>query len=104
MHQTTSNDAGTGFALMGFVAGFIGGAVVALLYAPYIGRDTRQYLSDQAGHLREKGERFRDSAMQQGREFVEQGRSAFERGRDSVSTAVNEGREAYRQTKASEAI
>ena len=108
MYQSSTHDAGTGLALMGFVAGFIGGAVVALLYAPSSGRDTRAYLSEKAARAKEtakeKGEHLRDVAAQQGREVAEQGRAVFERGREAFSSAVNEGREAYRQTKASEAI
>ena len=104
MYQSSTHDVGTGAALMGFVAGFIGGAVVALLYAPSSGRDTRAYLSEKASRAKEKGEQLRDIATQQGREVAEQGRAVFERGREAFSSAVNEGREAYRQTKASEAI
>ena len=96
MSHTETHDAATGVALMGFVAGFIGGAVIALLYAPSSGRDTRAYLASQA---REKGDRIRETAVQQGREVVDQGRAAFERGREAVSSAMSEGREAYRQTK-----
>jgi gas vesicle protein len=108
MHTYTEHNGGGNMALMGFVAGFLGGAVMALLYAPSSGRDTRSYLARRAregtDHVRETAEqRFRETA-EQGRNMFEQGKSAVDRGREALSNAVSEGREAYRQAKGNEAI
>ena len=100
MHTYTEHDGASNMALMGFVAGFLGGAVMALLYAPSSGRDARAYLAQRA---REGSDKVRETA-EQGREILKHGRSAVERGREALSNAVSEGRETYRQAKNSEAI
>ena len=62
--------AAAGTVIVAFVLGAITGAAVALLVAPTTGEEMRRKLSDRA----------RD-------------------GRDSVSSAVDRGREAYRQAR-----
>ena len=64
--------AAAGTVIVAFVLGAITGAAVALLVAPATGEEMRRKLS----------ERARD-------------------GRDSVSSAVDRGREAYRQARSS---
>ena len=40
--------AGAGSILLAFILGAVSGAAVALLYAPTTGRETREYLGEQA--------------------------------------------------------
>jgi gas vesicle protein len=82
------DSAGAGSVLLAFILGAVSGAAVALLYAPASGRETREYLGDKA---REGRARATDAAAK-GREFVNQGR-------ETISTAIERGREAYQQAR-----
>ena len=78
-----------GTVVVAFVLGAIAGAAAALLMAPASGEETRRTLAEKA---REGRERAADAAKQ-GREFVN-------RGRDTLSSAIDRGREAYEQARA----
>ena len=82
---------GAGSVLLAFILGAVSGAVVALLYAPAAGRDTRGYLGDKA---RDAGARAAEAAAK--------GREAINQGRETLSTAIGRGREAYQQARSSE--
>ena len=82
-------DGHAGAVLMAFVLGAVSGAAVALLWAPTVGEDTRRLLNEKA---REGRERAGDAARQ-GREFVN-------RQRDTISTAIDRGRDAYERRTA----
>lgn len=79
-----------GTIITAFVLGALTGAAVALLVAPATGEDTRRMLGDKA---REGADRAADAARQ-GREFVN-------RQKDTISSAVDRGREAYQQARSS---
>ena len=83
--------AGAGSILLSFLLGAVAGAAVALLYAPAAGRETREYLGERA---REGRDRAADAAAK-GREFLNQGR-------ETLTTAIERGREAYQQARARE--
>ncbi len=97
----------SGSFLFGFALGLAGGAAAALLYAPSEGREMRSYLADRAKEGRDKAmsaaERGREY-VDRGRECVNEGREVLDHGREVISTAIHEGREAYRRTKSSDAI
>jgi gas vesicle protein len=78
-----------GIIVVSFVLGAITGAAVALLMAPATGEETRRKLGEKA---REGRERATDAARQ-GREFVN-------RQRETLSSALERGREAYNQARA----
>ncbi len=79
------HDGHAGAVLMAFVLGAVSGAAVALLWAPYVGEDTRRLVNEK---VREGRERVTDAARQ-GREFAT-------RQRESLATAIDRGREAYK--------
>jgi gas vesicle protein len=85
------DEGGAGSILLAFLLGAVSGAALALLYAPAPGRDTREYLGDKA---RESRERAADAAAK-GRDIVSQGR-------DTLTTAIEKGKEAYQQARARE--
>jgi gas vesicle protein len=75
---------------MAFVLGAITGAAVALLMAPASGEETRRVLADKAREGRERA----NEAARQGRDFVN-------RQKDTLSSAIEKGREAYEQARGS---
>ena len=83
--------AGAGSILLAFILGAVGGAAVALLYAPVSGRETREFLGEKAREGREKA----TAAAEKGRDILNQGR-------DTITTAIDRGREAYQQARARE--
>ncbi len=79
---------GAGGLLLAFVAGAVTGAAVALLFAPAAGEQTREYLEQRAREGRDKAG-----------EFAQKGREILERQRDQIVTAIDRGREAYKQAR-----
>ena len=71
------DDSAAGTVIVAFVLGAITGAAVALLMAPATGEETRRVLADKA---------------REGRELVN-------RQRDTLSSAIDRGREAYEQAR-----
>ena len=84
------DDSAAGTVITAFVLGAITGAAVALLMAPATGEELRRKLAEKA---RESADAANEAARQ-GREFVN-------RQRENVTQAVERGREAYQQAKAS---
>jgi gas vesicle protein len=82
---------GGGAILMAFVLGAVAGAAVALLWAPAPGEETRRRLAEEARKAQEKA----SEAARQGREFIE-------RQRETLSTAIEKGKEAYQRARGSE--
>ena len=80
--------AGSGSILLAFILGAVSGAAVALLYAPASGDDTRKYLGDKAREGRERAA-----------EVAQKGRQVVNEGRDTLTTAIDRGREAYQQAR-----
>ena len=105
------DDSAAGTVIVAFVLGAITGAAVALLMAPATGEETRRVLADKAREGRERateagggdggcvwaegvrgGSDPPTEAAKQGREFVN-------RQRDTLSSAIDRGREAYEQAR-----
>jgi gas vesicle protein len=82
---------GAGGVLLAFLLGALGGAAVALLYAPKSGRQTREYLGEKA---REGKARAADAAAKS--------RDALNQGRETLTNAIERGREAYQQARSRE--
>ena len=85
--------AGAGSILLAFVLGAVSGAAVALLYAPATGRETRDYLGDRA---REGRDRATDAAAKASQ--------MMQQGRETLTTAIEKGREAYQQARTRENV
>jgi len=79
---------GSGTVIVAFVLGAMTGAAVALLMAPAPGDEVRRLLAEKARDGREKA----NEAARQGREFIN-------RQRETLTTAVERGREAYEQAR-----
>lgn len=86
-----ASDNGGGAVLAAFILGAIAGAATALLLAPSSGEETRRLLAEKA----REGKDLANDAAKKGREFVD-------RQRDSLSTAIERGKEAYHRARGSE--
>ena len=84
----SNNGSSAGTIVMAFAIGALAGAVVALLYAPAAGEETRRKLAQRAREARDRAEEL----AREGREFVN-------RQRDNVAAAVERGREAFDQAR-----
>lgn len=80
-----------------FLAGMGIGAVLGILYAPKSGRETREALMNSA-------EEGRDYLVTRGREareqistFVDRGKDQINRQKDQINSAIEAGRQAYRE-------
>ena len=74
--------------LVAFALGAVAGAAVALLYAPAAGEETRRKIAERAREGREKAE----TLAREGREF-------FNRQRETLTAAVERGRESFEQAR-----
>jgi len=77
-----------GTIVVSFVLGALTGAAVALLLAPATGEETRKYLGEKAKEGRDRA----SDAARHGRDFLN-------RQRDTLSTAIERGRDAYFQAR-----
>ena len=82
------DNSGGGTVMLAFMVGALTGAAVALLFAPASGEETREYL----------GQRAREGRVR-AREAVEQGREVYERQKESLSGAIERGRDAFHQAR-----
>src|SRR5438045_2701355 len=90
-----SDSDGSGF--LWFLAGLGIGAAVGILYAPKAGDETRQRIREVAeessGTVRERARQ----AKEQAGTWVDKGREYLNQQRDQVRSAVEAGRQAYRE-------
>jgi len=88
-----------GSKLAFFLAGMGIGAVLALLYAPRSGKETRDYLSQKAeegrDYIKSKGQELREQADG----LVGKGKDLVAEGRERVSAAYEAGRQAWKEEK-----
>lgn len=92
--------AGNGGSKFGcFLAGMGIGAIMALLFAPRSGEETREYLKDRADDLRDDARRRVRELRERAEEYGEKGKEFVGRQRESVEAALEAGKEAYRSEK-----
>ena len=69
----------------------------ALLLAPKSGRETRELLKDKADegkeYLKRRGSELREDAS----DLIDRGKGVIDRQKDTVSDAVDAGKQAYRE-------
>jgi gas vesicle protein len=84
--------------LASFLLGVGVGIGVGLLFAPKTGQETRDILKGKADegkeYLKRRGADLRDSAS----DIIERGKEAIGRQKDTLSEAVEAGKQAYRET------
>lgn len=104
-----SNDdrsGGTAGVVLSFMVGALSGAALAILFAPRSGRETREMLGEKLRETKERGRNVGEQALQKGREaaedagrYLDRQKDALERRRERLASAVEAGRQAYRDEK-----
>jgi gas vesicle protein len=80
-----------------FLAGLGLGALVGVLYAPRSGRETRESILNSFEDGRELLDTRGREARQQVGTIVQRGKETLSRQREHISSAIDAGRQAYRE-------
>ena len=79
-----------------FLLGLGVGVGIGMLFAPKSGEETRDLIKTKAGegtdYLKQRGTEFKQSAA----EWVDRGKDALNRQKDSLTDAMEAGKQAYR--------
>jgi gas vesicle protein len=78
-----------------FLVGLGLGALVGVLFAPKSGEETRDLLSQKAEEGRDYAQRKARELRERADELIERSKDVANRKKDSLSAAVEAGREAY---------
>jgi gas vesicle protein len=78
-----------------FLVGLGVGALVGVLFAPKSGEETRDFLSKRADDGREFAQKKARELRERADELIERGKDVATRKRDSLTAAVEAGREAF---------
>ena len=89
----------TGSKVGYFLAGVGIGALVGILFAPKTGEEPREYLSKRADEGREYAQRKAEELRARADDLVERGKQVASRQKESISAAVDAGRDAYQREK-----
>jgi gas vesicle protein len=88
--------------LSSFLLGLGVGIGIGILFAPKSGKETRQLIKDKADEgtefLKQRGTDIKQSAS----EWVDKGKEAISRQKETLTDAVEAGRQAYREHTAPE--
>ena len=93
------SDNSTGSKVTFFLVGLGIGALVGVLFAPQSGEETRDYLAGKADEGREFAQRKARELKERAEDLVERGKGVVQRQKDSVTAAVEAGRDAYQREK-----
>jgi gas vesicle protein len=85
--------------ILTFLIGGLAGAGAALLFAPKIGRETRQTIKDAAGNVKEKTGECVEQVKTNIISAVEKGKGLFQEKKAIFATAIEAGKEAYEKEK-----
>lgn len=78
-----------------FLVGVGIGALLGVLFAPKSGEETRDYLAKRADEGREFAQRKARELRERADDLIERGKDVAAKKRDSLSAAVEAGREAF---------
>ena len=78
-----------------FLVGVGIGALLGVLFAPKSGDETREYLAKRADEGRDYAQKKAKELRERADELIERGKDVAVRKRDSLSAAVEAGREAF---------
>ncbi len=82
-----------------FLVGLGVGTLLGILFAPKSGEETREYLSLKAEEGREYAQKKARELRERAEDLLERSKEVASRQKDSISAAVDAGREAYQREK-----
>ena len=83
-----------------FIVGLGVGALIGILLAPKSGEETREYLSKKAEEGKEYAQRKARELRERADDLIERSKEVATRQKESLTAAVDAGREAYQREKA----
>ena len=87
-----------GNGIASYLVGLGIGAVVGVLFAPQSGSETREVLLSKADEGKEFVRKRARDAREQASEWVDRGKDVLNQQKEQVRSAVEAGKQAYRQT------
>ncbi len=85
--------------ILSFIMGGVVGAAVAILFAPWEGRQTRNKIRDLAEEVKDKSGHLSDEWKDKASVYIEKGKEFMEQKKSALSSAFDAGREAMKQEK-----
>ncbi|MGH9714734.1 MAG: YtxH domain-containing protein [Candidatus Acidiferrales bacterium] len=82
-----------------FLVGLGIGALVGLLFAPKSGEETREYLTSKADEGRDYAQKKARELRDRAEDLIERSKEIMARQKDSLSSAVEAGKDAYQREK-----
>jgi gas vesicle protein len=89
----------TGSKVSYFLVGLGIGALVGILFAPRSGEETREVLAQKAEEGKEYAQKKARELRERAEDLVDRGKHVAMRQKESLSAAVEAGREAYQREK-----
>src|SRR5712692_11965312 len=89
----------TGSKISFFLVGLGVGTLLGILFAPKSGEETREYLAKKAEEGREYAQRKARELRERAEDLIERGKEVATRQKESITAAVEAGREAYQREK-----
>ena len=89
----------TGSKVSYFLVGLGIGALVGIFFAPKSGEETREFLAQKAEEGKEYAQKKARELRERAEDLVDRGKNVASRQRESLSAAVEAGREAYQREK-----
>lgn len=96
------SDRDNGNNFMWFLAGLGFGALLGVLYAPRSGRETRDAILNSAQEGREYLKTRGRDARETMNDWVDRGKDVMNRQKDQFTSAIEAGRQAYREASTGE--
>ena len=93
----SENNAGSKVSF--FLVGLGIGALVGLLFAPKSGEETREYLTGKADEGREYAQRKASELRERAEDLIERSKEIMARQKDTITSAVDAGKDAYTREK-----
>jgi gas vesicle protein len=91
------SDESNGGGILWFLAGLGIGAAVGVLYAPKSGKETRddiaRYAQEGTEQVKQRAKQYREQAN----DWVERGKDVVSQQKDQIRSAVEAGKQAYRE-------
>ena len=82
-----------------FMVGLGIGALIGILFAPKSGEETREYLSKKADEGRDFAQKKAREVRERAEDLLERGKDVATRQKESITAAVEAGRDAYQREK-----